>query len=272
MKKILLILTCFSLSFSVTLQDERTKYFPKATEIVQQVPAKKDIWVFIMAGQSNMAGRGQVEPQDTLVNKRVLTINAAGQLVYAKEPFHFYEPTRAGLDCGYAFANRLLKQIPANISVLMIPTAIGGSSVSQWIGDSVYRGVKLFSNFREKIAWAKQYGDIKAVLWHQGESDANKRSIPLYHDRLQTLFTAFRNTAGDEQLPVLIGELGAYSNDPESWQAINRVIQGYPSTDKRTTVTSTSDLAHKGDTVHFNTEGQRLMGERFAEAYLKKFK
>jgi len=39
------------------------------------VPAKKKVWVFVMAGQSNMAGRGQVEPEDTVANERILAIN-----------------------------------------------------------------------------------------------------------------------------------------------------------------------------------------------------
>ncbi|MEQ8808135.1 MAG: sialate O-acetylesterase, partial [Imperialibacter sp.] len=33
---------------------------------------KPQTWVFVMAGQSNMAGRGIVEPQDTVTNPRIL--------------------------------------------------------------------------------------------------------------------------------------------------------------------------------------------------------
>ena len=57
-----------------------------------------------MAGQSNMAGRGFVEPIDTLINTRILTINRQNKLIYAKEPLHFYEPHKKGLDLGMSFS------------------------------------------------------------------------------------------------------------------------------------------------------------------------
>ena len=79
---------------------DRTVNFPKHTEIAKEPKSKKKVWVFILAGQSNMAGRGWVEPEDTLAEKRLLTIDKDGQLIIAKEPLHFYEPNLAGLDCG----------------------------------------------------------------------------------------------------------------------------------------------------------------------------
>ncbi len=271
-KNILCVLFIFSLFSWNNIQDNRTKYFPVSVEPVESNPAKENVWVFLLAGQSNMAGRGFVEPQDTLPNKRIVTIDAAGRLIYAKEPLHFYEPTRNGLDCGCSFANTLLKHIPDNITILLLPTAIGGSSISQWLGDSSYRGVKLLTNFCDKVAIGKKYGQIKAVLWHQGESDANKTAIPLYKDRLAELFTVFRSTIQNNQLPVFVGELGSYSNNNQNWQLINQAIHNNSLQDANVSVINTHDFIHKGDTVHFNSEGQRLLGERFAEAYISKIK
>ena len=167
-------------SSSAQEKSDRTWYFPKSIDKVEKVPRQENIWVFILAGQSNMAGRGFVEPQDTLPAERVLTITANGQLVFAKEPLHFYEPTLTGLDCGLSFGKHLINYIPDSISVLLIPTAVGGSSVSQWLGDSLYRNVQLLSNFREKVQIGKKYGQVKAILLHQGESYANANDIPLY--------------------------------------------------------------------------------------------
>ncbi len=272
MKKCLLVALFFSLLSWKQIQDNRTKNFPKTVEYVQQFPAKENVWVFLMAGQSNMAGRGIVEPQDTVSDKRILSIDAKGKLVYAKEPLHFYEPTRTGLDCGLSFGRALLEKIPANVTVLILPTAIGGSAIRQWLGDSSYRGVNLLTNFREKVAIGKQYGKIKGILWHQGESDANKERIPVYKDRLTELFASFRNIIGDEKLPVFIGELGAYSKNTNEWLQINKIIHAYAAEDKLATVIRTDDLSHVGDTVHFNSAGQRMIGERFAHAYLSKRK
>jgi Carbohydrate esterase, sialic acid-specific acetylesterase len=250
---------------------ERTTYFPKQTEMMPAPGSKENIWVFIMAGQSNMAGRGIVEPQDTVPNKRILTINKNGELIVAKEPLHFYEPTLAGLDCGYSFGKTIIKNIPDSISVLLIPTAVGGSSINQWIGDSVFRKVKLLSNFLAKVEIGEQYGVIKGILWHQGESDANEKDIPYYTERLSMLFTRFRSAVGNTNLPVLLGELGSYSKDKVHFALINKAIHEYSLQDKNTTVISTGDLKDKGDSLHFNSKGQRMMGRRFAEAYLEKF-
>jgi hypothetical protein len=250
---------------------ERTTYSPKQTERMKP-PAKENVWVFVMAGQSNMAGRGTVEPRDTIPDKRMLSINKNGELIIAKEPLHWYEPERTGLDCGYAFGKAMIKNIPSNISVLIIPTAIGGSSISQLLGDSLYRNVKLYSNFLSKVEIAKQYGVIKAILWHQGESDANEKNIPLYKDRLATLFAKFRSAVGESNLPVLMGELGSFSKDKEHFSLINKAIHEYSSSDNKTAVISTGDLKDKGDSLHFDSKGQRMMGKRFADAYLKKFR
>jgi hypothetical protein len=258
------------LSFS-NPQDDRTRFFPKTELKASQLPAKEDLWVFILAGQSNMAGRGLVEPQDTIPDRRIFTINKNGDIIIAKEPLHFYEPTLTGLDCGLSFAKALIRQIPDSISVLLIPCAVGGSSVSQWSGDITYREVKLLTNFKEKAGIGMRYGQIKGILWHQGESDTNPVDMPLYKSRISQLFGEFRRITGNNQLPVLIGELGSYSENNELWQGINGQIRAYISSDPYSRIIYTSDLKEKGDRIHFNSEGQRIMGERFASEFIKSF-
>jgi len=266
----ILLAIIFSISCNQKIA-ERTTYFPKQTDMASVNKNKENIWVFIMAGQSNMAGRGHVEVKDTVPNNRILSINKAGQIIIAKEPLHFYEPSLTGLDCGLSFGKTLIKKIPENVSVLILPVAIGGSSISQWLGDSLYKNVKLFSNFKEKVAIGKQVGVIKGILWHQGESDANAKNIPLYKVRLSDLFVKFRWEAGDNSLPILIGELASFSKNPEQFRLINKAINDYSIEDKHVAIISTGDLKHKGDSLHFNSAGQRMMGKRFAETYCKRF-
>jgi len=236
--------------------------------IMNTAEKQKNTWVFIMAGQSNMAGRGLIEPQDTIPSQRILSINKNRQIVIAKEPLHFYEPSRTGLDCGLAFGKSLLKDIPDSITILLIPTAVGGSSISQWLGDSTYRNVQLFSNFIEKVNIGKKNGVVKGILWHQGESDANENNVSLYKVRLQKLIEKFREVVGINNLPVLIGELGSYSENNNYWSLINEQIESYASTDNNVYVIKTNDLKDQGDKVHFNSIGQRLLGQRFAKAFL----
>ncbi|PCJ97001.1 MAG: sialate O-acetylesterase [Flavobacteriaceae bacterium] len=267
MKNIISILALlFLISCGKTREDSKVN-FPKIQEMAENIPNKENVWVFIMAGQSNMAGRGIVAPQDTLPNPRIFSINSKDELILAKEPLHFYESNLIGLDCGYSFGKTLLEHVPDSVSLMLLPTAIGGSSVSQWANDSIYRNVQLLSNFKKKVAIGKKHGTIKAILWHQGESDANSHDIPLYKDKLSALFNTFRTTIGNDSLPIILGELGAYSKNPEEWGAITKIINEFPSFDANTSVIKLSDLKDKGDKIHFNTEGFRIMGKRYAEAY-----
>ncbi len=271
-RNLIILAIIFLVSSSYKIVAERKSYFSKRTEEMSNKINKENVWVFIMAGQSNMAGRGIVESEDTVSDKRIFSINKDGQIIIAKEPLHFYEPERTGLDCGLSFAKTLItKKIPDSISILIIPTAIGGSSIRQWLGDSVFRNVKLFSNFLAKVEIAKQNGIIKGILWHQGESDANEKNIPLHKERLHSLFSKFRSAIGNNELPVLLGELGSFSNNPADFNLINKAIHDYAAEDKNSRVISTKDLKDKGDHLHFDSEGQRAMGKRFANAYLKMF-
>ena len=63
------------LTFFSGENSNRTKYFPKVEVKTDSAPDKENVWVFILAGQSNMAGRGLVEPQDTIHDSRVFSIN-----------------------------------------------------------------------------------------------------------------------------------------------------------------------------------------------------
>lgn len=269
-KKILISVLFISIIFWCKGQDldERTQFFPKDELSVENPPKKENVWVFILAGQSNMAGRGLVEPQDTVPDNRVYTINKQGKIIFAKEPLHFYEPSMAGLDSGLSFGKALIKQIPDTISVLLIPTAVGGSSITQWINDSIHREVKLLSNFKQKAALGMRHGVVKGILWHQGESDAKAKDAALYQSRLALLFQKFRNIVGNKETSIVIGQLGSYSTNA-LWSKINEHIKYYVSTDPSTGQVITADLKHKGDKVHFNSEAQRIMGERYAKEFMR---
>lgn len=262
---LLLLSVGFLLGVEKVQNDFGTEFIPQDELRPNRIPDKENVWVFVLAGQSNMAGRGLVEPADTIPDPKIFTINASGDILVAKEPLHFYEPALTGLDCGLSFGKELLKHIPDSISVLLIPTAVGGSSVAQWINDSTYRNVSLLSNFREKIEIGKTHGTIKGILWHQGETDASTpENIEIHDSQLQRLFSLFRDEVNNESLPILIGELGSFSKTSDSWQAINSKIAAYVQTDPFAYLIKTGDLKHKGDFVHFDSEGQREMGKRFA--------
>jgi hypothetical protein len=263
--RLLLLLGMVTIYLNGVTQDERTQNFPRKTIYPKRLPKKENVWIFVLAGQSNMAGRGIVEPQDTLPNARILTSNRNNEIVVAKEPLHFYEPNLTGLDCGVSFASRLLKNAPGKVTILLVPAAVGGSSSQQWLDDSVHRDVKLLTNLKQRVEFAKQHGVVKGILWHQGEADADSKFIPGYDQRLEKLFAQLRSYCDNPTLPILVGELGSYSENPIHWNLINEAIHRYAEKDLNVRVVATGDLSPKEDRIHFNSAGQRKMGERMAE-------
>jgi len=260
------------LSLGLFAQEVWTKNFPKLTEYPARLPAKNKVWVFVMAGQSNMAGRAFVDAQDTLAHPRIFTINVNNHLILAKEPIHFYEPLVAGLDCGLSFAKRLVQTLPDSVSILIIPAAVGGSSIRQWRYDSVHRKVQLFSNLVEKISIGKRYGIVKAILWHQGESDANEKDVVNYQKSLTHLFKMIRDEAADVTLPIITGGIGLFKKDTTYQHIINKEMENIRLADKNIHIIQTDDFTDKGDKLHFDSGSQRLMGERMADAFFQSIK
>ena len=273
MKYRLAYLLCLLLSCNTpkAIQDTNTNHFPLVREKATQLPAKDKFYIFLLAGQSNMAGRGFVQPSDTLSSLRVLALNKEMDWMYAKEPLHYYEPSRTGLDCGLAFGKKLASVYADDITIGLVPCAIGGSSIEHWLYDSTYRNVKLYSNFLKNANAAMQQGTIKGILWHQGESNAGA-GYKNYREKLETFFTKVRKDLNQPDLPVYVGQLATFLSrrtNPNADQ-INSDLTVLASSMKNVYVVKTTDLSPLKDSIHFDSRSQRTMGERFAEKVRKK--
>lgn len=263
-----LVFLCLACASPKNATEPSINTFPLVEEKPTNLPLKEQFYIFLLAGQSNMAGRGFVQPEDTLINTRVLALNKNNEWVYAKEPLHYYEPSRTGLDCGLSFGKQLAKKYGKAITIGLVPCAVGGSSIEQWLGDSTYRGVMLYSNFLAKAKAAANYGTIKGMLWHQGESNAGTKSHVGYKQKLESFFAKVRNDLQQPDLPVYLGPLGLYlTNYSFPYRdAVNQDLDALSKTGNKIYLIKTSDFGHLKDTIHFDSRSQRLMGKRFAEA------
>lgn len=50
------------------VKDIPSNHFPVAVEKATSLPPKEKFYIYLLAGQSNMAGRGFVQPGDTLTS------------------------------------------------------------------------------------------------------------------------------------------------------------------------------------------------------------
>lgn len=253
------------------LQEDSINHFPVRIEKTDVLPFKENFYIFILAGQSNMAGRGFVQPQDTVSSRQVLTLDKNNDWVYAKEPLHYYEPSRTGLDCGLSFGKKLAAQYGKKITIGLIPCAVGGSSIEQWTGDSTYRNVTLYSNLLTKARIAAAQGTIKGILWHQGETNASASGYKNYKEKLTQFFTSLRTDLNNPVLPIYAGELSSFLSrrtNPFA-DSINKDLRLLSATLQNMYVIPTADLTPKSDSIHFDSRSQRIMGERFAATVYK---
>ena len=231
-------------------------------------PARR-MQIFLLAGQSNMAGRGAVEPEDRVVVPRVLMLDRAGQWVPATEPMHFDKPI-AGVGPGRAFGIAVAER-DSTIVVGLVPVAVGGTSITWWEPGAQDPATKAFpyddAIRRARIAVAD--GELAGILWHQGEGDSNAQAAPGYAERLRVLIERFRTDLGAPNVPFIVGQLGQFPEKPwTEWRiAVDSIHRALPSQDAHSAYVSAANLGHRGDTLHFDSRSARELGRRYAAAY-----
>jgi len=236
------------------------------------IPDKpEDFHLFLLVGQSNMAGRGKVEEQDLKTHPRVLSLDKGLTWVPAADPLHFDKPTIVGVGLGKTFALDYAKQHPG-VTVGLVPCAVGGSPISSWEPGALDKATKThpYDDMLPRIREAMKSGVLKGILWHQGESDAGKEATTaVYEEKLHTLIKRFRTELNAADVPFVAGQMGQFEDRPwsELKKRIDAVHQSLPGKVRRTAFAKSDGLTHKGDKVHFDSASYRELGHRYFAAY-----
>jgi hypothetical protein len=232
--------------------------------------AQGTMQLFVLAGQSNMAGRGAVADEDRVEHPRVRMLTRDLRWMPAIEPMHFDKPM-AAVGPGRAFGVAVADATPEAV-VGLIPTAVGGSPVSAWEPGVLYpeTGAYPWDDALRRVKAAAASGEIEAILWHQGESDANPENAPLYEQRLRALIARFRSELNRPALPFLIGQLGKFPGRPwTEWvEQVDAAHRRLAADVRQVFYVSSEGLADKGDLLHFDTDAARELGRRYAAVYL----
>lgn len=231
-----------------------------ATQLPVTLPAKAELDIYLLMGQSNMVGRDTRTLADQTDNPRILALNGDGRWVVAREPMH---TGGTGIGPGIAFALEMLKSDPKK-TVGLVPCAVGGTPLRRWI-----KGADLFEQCLIKAKKASQDGTVKGVLWHQGESDTDKEeNASTYETRLSEMFIALRQDLGDPNLPIVVGQLGDFltmEKYPYA-DAVRTAIKEIPTVMRRVGYADSTGLGHKGDCLHFSADAETEFGRRFGKA------
>ncbi|KAK4274655.1 hypothetical protein QN277_017846 [Acacia crassicarpa] len=235
------------------------------------VQAQKTI--FILAGQSNMAGRGGVAnfslPWDGVVppecrqNPSILRLSAGLDWVEAEEPLHKdIDVTKTnGIGPGMPFANRILEKKPEVGVVGLVPCAIGGTNISEW-----ERGRELYTHMmRRAQASVRDGGTISALLWYQGESDTlNVADAQSYGSRLRKFFSHVRADLQSPLLPII--QVALASGQGPYVETVREAQLGMDLLNLRTVDAKGSPLEPDG--LHLSTPAQVHLGQMMADTFL----
>ncbi|XP_057501945.1 probable carbohydrate esterase At4g34215 [Actinidia eriantha] len=229
--------------------------------------------IFILAGQSNMAGRGGVThkmrdgtvPLECQPSPSILRLNADLAWEVAHEPLHAdIDVNRTcGVGPGLAFANAVLDKEPGFGVVGLVPCAIGGTRIKEWA-----RGSRLYNELVRRAETAREVdgGRIRAILWYQGESDTvSREDAELYKQRLEIFFSDLR---ADLQSPTLLIFQVALASGQGRY--IEQVREAQLGVNLPNVITiDAKGLPLQPDGLHLTAEGAVRVGEMLANAFLK---
>lgn len=219
-------------------------------------------------GQSNMAGRGPMDAEAADTLRSVYLFNGDG-FERAAEPMNRYSTVRKELGMQRvgpvsSFAARYAEVTGAPVGVVV--NARGGSSIDEWLPGSE---TDYLAKAVERIRAAGDWGDVAAVLWHQGEADSAHPER--YEAKLRRLVGILRTELGNPSLPVVFGEIAHWNwtRRAEGTAPFNAMLRRLRI--PHTACVSAEGLEPMKDETdpHFSAASQRELGRRYAEALLK---
>jgi hypothetical protein len=215
--------------------------------------------VFLLIGQSNMAGRAALEDGDEKPIANVLLLDDNGQWIQATNPLNRFATDRKVLSMqrispGTGFAHEMSAKLSGK-TIGLIANARGGTKIEQW-----GNGQALYVHAIERLGKVMNLR-VDGVLWHQGEGN---RSDSDYLKRLTELITRLRADLNNPTLPFVAGEIygEAIVNDQMALLADTVPNTGLAKANELTVF----------DKVHFDRKSQLTLGKRYATQMLRLLK
>ena len=217
---------------------------------------------FLLAGQSNMAGRGDLGEVEKIYDSRIFMLKY-NSFEIMEEPMHT-DNENAGIGPGASFALEYVNEHDEPIG--LIPCAYGGTSITQW-----QPGGELFENMINKASLIGENDEIVGILWAQGETDARIiDNVDEYVMLFDNMLFELEKRLCLKDVPVILADVAPYFFQKPTYPytgVISDAIKRIASRDKKFGLVETDGLLPQADGLHYTSKSYRIFGKRFFEVY-----
>ena len=251
--------------------------------------AKETIQVIILCGQSNADGRAQSPKIPKSYKSKFANIllfhgNASGnshlscpgyQLISMRTGSASLKKGKNQFGPEIGLANKLEKTYPQD-KFCIIKYAKGGSSLfSDWNLTNGIHLKKLRNTVNQGLNALKNAGyrpQIRALVWHQGESDANDKRAPQYKAKL-TRFIKQLELDFSTTMHIALGQISSQQKlNKKSSLIVRQAQQELAESKEGYSLVKSEGLSLQKDKLHFDAAGQISLGEAYAEALIPHLK
>ena len=246
------------------------------------------LYIFLSFGQSNMEGNARYEAQDTAISERFRVLQALDCPESGRKKGNWYPAKpplcrcKTGLTPLDYFGRTLLDSLPSDVKIGVINIAVGGCKIElfdknnyesytatapDWMKSALSEyGGNPYGRLVELGKIAQQSGVIKGILMHQGESNTGDKEWPMkvkgvYENLLADLGLSANST------PLLAGEV-VHADQGGKCASMNEIIGTLPKSIANAHVISSAGCTDAADNLHFDAQGYRTLGQRYAKTML----
>jgi hypothetical protein len=247
----------------------------------------QDFYIYLCFGQSNMEGQGTIEAIDRTVDSSFQVMQALDCSNLGRTKGSWYPAVPPLCQCWSRlcpadyFGRTMVLNLPDNIRIGVVNVSVGGCDIRLFDKDIYqdYDSTYMESWFLDKLEdyeWnpyqylidlaqlAELDGVIKGILLHQGETNTGQEEWPSYVKKIYNDMLTDLSLEADS-VPILAGEVLSYEGN--CCASMNTIINKLPDTIPTAYVISSSGCPGQ-DNAHFNSEGYRILGIRYAKTML----
>jgi len=182
------------------------------------------------------------------------------------------------------FGRNMVANLPKDVRVGVINVSVAGAGIELWDKDNwekylntreqwmhnivnQYNGSP-YQRLVEMAKIAQQDGVIKGILLHQGESNSSDTNWPvkvkgIYDNLMKDL------NLNPKDVPLLAGELKSQEEHGVCFRFNTNILVHLPEVLPNSYIISSRGVKGTPDQFHFNTDGMRELGKRYAIQMLK---